>query len=803
MLYGQLLHYKKMKKMKNSKKIQKVAVLGSGVMGSRIACHFANIGLEVYLLDMPDKEEKDVNALVKKHLKNAIKTNPSPLYSKSFSNRITLGNFEDNKDMISDCDWVIEAIIEKLPIKQTLFEWVEQYRKPGSIVSSNTSGIPIHLMAEGRTEDFKKHFLGTHFFNPPRYLELLEIIPTEDTEQEVIDSLMDFGQKNLGKRTVLAKDTPAFIGNRIGVFGIASIFKQTFEKSWTIEEIDFLTGPLIGHPKSATYRTADVVGLDTLAMVAQSLSELLKEDPYRKYFDLPEIVKWMVAENKLGAKTGEGFFKKIKNKEGKSEILTLDFETKEYRERKKAHFPEIDLIIKEENLGKRIQKLYDLPGRVGEFYKTTFTELLSYAALNIPNISNTLYSIDDAIEAGFGWEMGPFKLWEAIGFDKVLKEMRKQELHIAPWIEKMEKEGNKQFYKFTDGKQLYYDQNTATYKENTTRKGQLDFQYLKENHTIWSNSELSVIDLGDGILNVAFHSKMNTIGSEILSGINKAIDIAESDYKGIVFYNEGSNFSAGANVGLIFMMAMDEDLDELDFAIQLFQNTIMRIRYATVPIIAAPHQMALGGACELLMHADHVLAHAETYIGLVEFGVGVIPGGAGSKEMAQRISDELTEGGIELDVFRKYFMTVAQAKVSTSAEEAFELGYLQKGRDRVIMNRSLQLAAAKEWCLQRANEGYQAPAKRKNIKVLGNQALGLAYLGASSMQQGNYISKHDQLISEQLAYVLAGGDLSTPTEVSEDYLLQLERNKFLRLCMERKTLERLQSMVTKGKILRN
>lgn len=789
--------------MEKNRKIEKVAVLGSGVMGSRIACHFANIGLEVYLLDMPAKEGKDPNALVKGHLQNAVKSNPSPIYSKKYVDRITLGNFEDNKDMISDCDWVIEVIIEKLSIKQSLFEWVEEYRKPGSIISSNTSGIPIHLMAEGRSEDFKKHFLGTHFFNPPRYLELLEIIPTKDTKKEVVDSLMDFGQKNLGKRTVLAKDTPAFIGNRIGVFGIASIFKQTLKKSWTVEEIDFLTGPLIGHPKSATYRTADVVGLDTLAMVAQGLSELLKDDPYRAYFDLPEIIKWMVEENKLGAKSGEGFFKKIKNEQGKSEILTLDFETKAYRDRKKANFPEIDLIKGEENLAKRIQKLFDLSGKVGEFYRITFTELFSYAALNIPAISDTIYSIDDAIEAGFGWEMGPFKMWEAIGFDKVLEEMRKQDLHIAPWIEKMEKEGNKQFYKFDEGKHLYYDQESASYKENSTRKGQLDFNYLKENHTVWSNSELSVIDLGDGILNVAFHSKMNTIGSEILSGINKAIDLAESSYKGLVFYNEGSNFSAGANVGLIFMMAMDDDLDELDFAVRLFQKTIMRIRYANVPIVAAPHQMALGGGCELLMHADHVLAHAESYIGLVEFGVGVIPGGAGSKEMAQRISDAFTEGGIELDVFRKYFMTVAQAKVSTSAEEAFELGYLQRGRDRIVMNRSLQLAAAKEWCLQRANEGYQAPARRKNIKVLGNQALGLAYLGADSMRAGNYISEHDQLISEQLAYVLAGGDLSAPTEVSEEYLLDLERKTFLRLCMERKTLERLQSMVTKGKVLRN
>lgn len=783
--------------------LKKVAVLGSGVMGSRIACHFANVGLEVKLLDMPAKEGNDRNAVAKTHLQNAIKSNPAPLFSKSYANRIEVGNFEDNKDMISDCDWVIEVIIEQLPIKQSLFEWVDEYRKEGTIVSSNTSGIPIHLMTAGRSEDFKKHFLGTHFFNPPRYLELLEIIPTQDTTQEVVDFLMDYGQKNLGKRTVLAKDTPAFIGNRIGVFSMASVFKQTFEQGWTIEEIDYLTGPLVGRPKSATFRTADVVGLDTLGMVAQGLSDLLKDDPYRSYFELPEIIKWMIAENKLGAKSGEGFFKKVKNEQGKSEILTLDFENKEYRARKRGNFPEIEMIKGEENILKRIAKLYALPGKVGDFYRITFTELFAYAALNIPAISDDLYSIDDAIEAGFGWEVGPFKIWEAIGFKAVLEEMRKQNLEVAPWLVKMEEKGLDKFYAFDEGKHLYYDIVAEDYQENKTRAGQLDFNYLKENHTVWSNSELSIIDLGDGILNVAFHSKMNTIGSEILTGINKAIDMAEASYKGLVFYNEGSNFSAGANVGLIFMMAMDEDLDELDFAVRMFQNTIMRIRYCNVPVVVAPHQMALGGGCELLMHADHVLAHAESYIGLVEFGVGVIPGGAGSKEMAQRISDEIIEGGIELDVFRKYFMTVAQAKVATSAEEAFELGYLMKGRDRMIMNRSLQLGAAKEWALQRANEGYRPPAKRKDIKVLGNEALGLAYLGADSMKAGNYISEHDQLISQMLAFVLAGGDLSSPTEVSEDYLLDLERQAFLRLSMERKTLERLQSMVTKGKILRN
>lgn len=783
--------------------LKKVAVLGSGVMGSRIACHFANIGLEVKLLDMADKESKNRNAIAQGHLTQAVKSNPSPLFSKSFVNRIQVGNFEDHKAWISDCDWVIEVIIERLDIKKQLFEWVEEYKKPHAIISSNTSGIPIHLMTEGRSEEFKKHFLGTHFFNPPRYLELLEIIPTQDTVPEVVDFLMEYGQKQLGKRTVLAKDTPAFIGNRIGVFSIASILQQTFKEGWTIEAIDFLTGPIVGRPKSATFRTADVVGLDTLALVADGLSKMLKDDPYRHYFELPEVIQWMIAEKKLGAKTGEGFFKKVKNEDGKSEILSLDFETKTYGPQQKVRYPELEAIRNHSNTLERIKQLYELPGKIGDFYRQTFTENFAYAALNIPTISDTLYSIDDAIEAGFGWEFGPFRIWEAIGFENVMKQMRALDLEIAPWLLAMEEKGLTAFYKIEGTSHLYYDVAAHDYKENLTRKGQFDFQYLKENHTVWSNAELSVLDLGDGILNIAFHSKMNTIGSEILEGINHAIDLAEASYKGIVVYNEGGNFSAGANVGLIFMMAMEQEIDELNYAVSYFQNTMMRLRYCAVPVVAAPHQMALGGGCELLLHSDHVVAHAESYIGLVEFGVGVIPGGGGSKEFAQRIGDQLTEGSIGLDVYRHYFMTVAQAKVSTSAEEAFELGYLIRGRDSFVMSRALQLKAAKELCLQRAHEGYRPPAKRKDIKVLGNQALGLAYVGADSMRSGHYISDHDQKISQELAFVLAGGDLSEPTMVSEDYLLKLEREAFLKLAMQRKTLERLQSLVTTGKILRN
>lgn len=790
--------------MNSSKKnLKKVAVLGSGVMGSRIACHFANIGMQVILLDRVDTDHKDRNALANHHLKEAIKSNPAPLYSRQLVQNITTGNFEDHKAWISECDWIIEVIIERLDIKQQLFEWVDEFRAADAIVSTNTSGIPIHLMLEGRSDSFKKHFLGTHFFNPPRYLELLEIIPTSFTEKWIVDLLMDFGKKQLGKKTVLAKDTPAFIGNRIGVFGIASILQETFQEGWIIEEIDYLTGPIIGRPKSATYRTADVVGLDTLKLVADGLNQGLKNDPYKDYFKLPEVIGWMVQENMLGAKTQQGFFKKIRNEQGKSEILALDFLLKEYRSQKKVFFPELEAIRKEADTLKRTQSLYELPGKVGAFYRKILTETFAYAALHAPEIASYIYSIDDAMEAGFGWQYGPFKTWQAIGFGKVLKQMRALNMEIAPWILEMEAKGFEEFFINEEGQSLYYDFNTQAYEINQEQIGVLDFNYLKKNHTIWNNSELSIIDLGDGILNVEFHSKMNTMGSEILSGINHAIDLAEASYKGLVFYNEGENFSAGANVGLIFMMAVEQDFDELSYAVAHFQNTLMRLRYCSVPVIAAPHKMALGGGCELLLHSDHVVAHAETYIGLVEFGVGVIPGGGGSKEFAQRIGDQIKEGSIGLDVYRNYFMTIAQAKVSTSAEEAFELGYLIRGRDHYVMSKELQLSAAKSLCLQKYEEGYRPPARRKNIKVLGNQALGLAYLGADSMKAGHYISEHDQLISQKLAYVLAGGALSSPSEVSEEYLLQLEREAFLELCTHRKTLERLQSIITTGKVLRN
>ncbi len=799
------------------RRISKVAILGSGVMGSQIAAHFANIGVEVLLLDIVPKElnEKEKskgltledtvvrNRIVNDALNAAIKMKPAPFYSNKLINRITTGNFDDDLSKISEVDWILEVVIERLDIKEQVFKNVEKYRKEGTIISSNTSGIPINSMLKGRSEDFKRNFLGTHFFNPPRYLELLEIIPTKDTDMELVNFLMDYGKRFLGKKTVLCKDTPAFIANRIGVFSIMSLFHTVKEMGLKVEEVDKLTGPVLGRPKSATFRTCDVVGLDTLVHVANGLKDNCPNDERNDLFDLPSFIDSMIKNNQLGSKSGEGFYKKVKGKDGKSSILALDLDSMEYKEQTKVRFDSIAKAREEEDLNKRVGILYNATDSSGEFYRNTFTSLFSYVSLRIPEISDEIFRIDDALKAGFGWQMGPFEYWDSIGVKKALEDIKSNNLTVASWITEMVEAGNESFYKVENGVKYYYDIDSKSYKAIPGLDKLTILSNLKSKNTIWENKGASIIDLGDGVLNLEFHTKMNTIGAEVIQGINKAIDLAEESYEGLVIYNDGSNFSAGANVGMIFMMAIEQDYDELAFAIKSFQNTMMRVRYSSIPVVVATHQMALGGGCELAMHSDKVIAHAETYMGLVEFGVGVIPGGGGTKEFALRLSDSLKDGDIRTNRFRESFLTIGQAKVATSAQEAFELGYLREGIDEVITSRELQLSAAKKAVLELSGKGYTKPIERKNIKVLGNEALGLVYVGANSMKAGNYISEHDQFISEKLGYVLAGGDLSEITEVSERYLLDLERKAFVELCTKRKTLERLQSMVTKGKILRN
>ena len=788
--------------------IKKVAVLGSGVMGSRIACHFANIGLEVLLLDIvpkdaPEGDAKARNKIVNDALAFALKSNPSPIYSKSFARRISTGNFDDDLSRIKDCDWVIEVVIERLDIKKQVFANVEKYRKPGALITSNTSGIPIHLMAEGRSDDFKKHFCGTHFFNPPRYLKLLEIIPTADTDKAVVDFLMHYGEKFLGKTTVLAKDTPAFIGNRIGVFSMMSLLQYVEKTGMTVEEVDKLTGPVVGRPKSATFRTADVVGIDTLALVANSLVENVPNDEAKDSLEVPVFVNKMIENKWLGSKTEQGFFKKVKGEGGKSEIHALNLKTLEYEPSQKVKFAALEATKPVDDLRQRLRMLIAAKDKAGDFYRATLFPLFAYSSNRIPEISDELYKIDDAIKAGYGWELGPFDTWDALGVEATVKAMEAAGNKPAQWVYDMLAGGNASFYKIENGHRLYYDIPSKTYKVIPGTEEFILLENIRESKTVWKNSGTTITDIGDGILNLEFHTKMNSIGGEVLEGINKAIDLAEKEYKGLVISNEGANFSAGANVGMIFMMAVEQEYDELDFAIRQFQNTIMRIRYSSIPVVVAPHNMALGGSCEMCLHADKVVAHAESYIGLVEFGVGLIPGGGGTKEFAVRLSDSLHEGDVALNTYRDRFLTIGQAKVSTSAEEAFELGYLRKGLDKVVVSRNRLLAEAKAECLELANAGYVQPAHRKDIKVLGKGALGLAYLGANSMFSGNYISEHDVKISQKLGYVLAGGDLSQPTEVNEQYLLDLEREAFLSLTMEKKTLERLQSILTGGKVLRN
>ncbi|MES2131620.1 MAG: 3-hydroxyacyl-CoA dehydrogenase/enoyl-CoA hydratase family protein, partial [Bacteroidota bacterium] len=595
--------------------IQKVAVLGSGVMGSRIACHFANIGCEVLLLDILPKEPNDAekakgltlekkvvrNRIVNDALTFALKSNPSPIYKKEFASRITTGNFEDDMSKIANYDWTIEVVIENLDIKKKVYEQIEKFRKPGTLITSNTSGIPIHLLTEGRSEDFKDYFCGTHFFNPPRYLRLLEIIPTPHTKPEIISFLMEYGEKFLGKTTVLAKDTPAFIANRVGVFGIMALLHIVEKMGLTIEEVDKLTGPVLGRPKSATFRTGDVVGLDTLVNVANGLKQGVPNDEANALFVLPEYLKKMVENKWLGDKTGQGFYKKVKGKDGKSEILVLDLKTLEYKPQQKVKFATLELTKPIENLKDRVKVLVSGKDKAGEFYRATFAGLFQYVSNRIPEIADELYKIDDALKAGFGWDLGPYEYWDAIGVKESVALMEAADMKPNAWVYEFLKAGNTSFYKIEDGKRMFYDIASKSYKIIPGTEQFISLEALRPTKTVWKNSGVTVIDLGDGILNVEFHTKMNTIGGEVLAGINKAIDIAEKDYKGLVISNEGANFSAGANVGMIFMMAAEQDWDELNMAVKTFQNTTMRIRYSSIPVVVAPHNLTLGGGCEICL----------------------------------------------------------------------------------------------------------------------------------------------------------------------------------------------------------
>ncbi|MCK9450208.1 MAG: 3-hydroxyacyl-CoA dehydrogenase NAD-binding domain-containing protein [Bacteroidales bacterium] len=796
--------------------INKVAVLGSGVMGSGIACHYANIGLDVLLLDIIPREANDAekskglslkdkvvrNRIVNDSLAAALKSKPSPIYKQSFAKRINTGNFDDDLHKINDCDWIIEVVIERLDIKQQVFEKVEKFRKPGSLITSNTSGISVEKMIEGRTEDFQQHFCGTHFFNPPRYLQLFEIIPTSKTLPEVLDFLADYASRFLGKTPVLAKDTPAFIANRVGTYSIMELFNNIEKTGLNIPEIDKLTGTIIGRAKSATFRTADIVGLDTLVHVANNIRETTKDES-NDSFKIPAYLQKMLDNKWLGSKTKQGFYKKIEE-DGQKKFLSLDTATMEYIEAPKPKFSVFEKTKGIDDPHQRMPILFSDKGRAGEFYRSSFYSLFQFVSNRIPEITDELYKVDDAMNAGFGWKLGPFQTWDAVGVPETVKAMEAAGKKPAQWIHDMLDAGITSFYTVKEGKKQFYDIPSKSYKEIPGQEALISLEVLRTSNVLWKNTDTSIFDLGDGVLNIEFHTKMNTIGQGVLEGLNKALDMAEADYKALVISNEGEHFSAGANVGMIYMLAIEQEFEELDMAVQWFQKTTMRMRYSSIPVITAPHGMTLGGGCEVCMHSDKVIAHSETYMGLVEFGVGLIPGGGGTKEFALRLSDELKEGDIRTNAFLNRYLSIGQAKVSTSAYEAFDLGYLRTGIDEVIVSRAHQLAYAKKAALSMAEKGYTKPVQRTDIRVLGKEALGLVYVGADNFATANYMSEHDKLIAEKLGMVMAGGEVSEAlSEVSEQYLLNLERKAFLELCMQRKTLERIQSLITSGEILRN
>ena len=659
-------------------------------------------------------------------------------------------------------------------------------------------------MCFGLSIEFQQHFLITHFFNPPRYLKLLEVIPSSKCKKNICDFILDYGSRFLGKSTVLCNDTPGFIGNRIGIFSILNLLHNLNSYNLSIEEIDLLTGPVIGRPKSATFRTLDLVGIDTLIHVANEIFINCENDEKRNIFKIPDFIEKMSLKNYLGNKSGKGFYKKIKRSgETKSIIKVLNLNTFEYLSQAKAKINVVKQAKKIKNISERFKFLIDGDNKFHMFYKRFFGEIFSYIQNMIPEISDNIYKIDEAMRSGFGWKQGPFEIWDAIGLKNGIKLIEDSGNELSEWVKKLEKNELKKFYAIEDNFKVYFDVLNNKYSEIPNQKSYVLLENYKENKTVWENEDCSIIDIGDGILNIEFNSKMNTIGSGILQGLNKAIELGEKNFQGLIIGNEGDNFSAGADLGMIFMMSVEQEYEKLDIAIKYFQETMMKLRYSNIPTIASPHGLTLGGGCELCMHADKVVAAAETYIGLVEFGVGLIPGGGGTKEMTLRTSESFKKNDVELNILRESFLNIAMAKVSESAYQAFGLGFFQKEKDYVVVENKRLLGIAKQEIINIANRGYTKPIKNKEIKVLGKQSLGMFYVGSDSMMSGNYISKHDKKIANKLAYVMSGGDLSEPSYVSEDYLLEIEREAFLSLCGEKKTLERIEHMLKTGKPLRN
>ena len=801
-------------------RIEKAAVLGAGTMGAQIAAHLANARIPTLLLDISPREltreeqaksltldSKEVrNRIARAGLEAAKKAKPAAFFTPELSSPVTVGNFDDDLAKLKDCDLIIEAVVENLEIKRKLYERVEQHRRPGSIIASNTSGIPIRNLAEGRSDDFRAHFLGTHFFNPPRYLHLVELIRTEWTKPEVSCFMFGFLDQRLGKGVVPAKDRPNFIANRIGTFGALHTIKTMLEDGYSIEEVDKITGQAVGRPKSATFRTFDLVGLDVFSHVIKNLYDALPEDEEREMFVAPEFLSRMVAGGILGNKTKGGFYKKQKGEGGKQEIWALETATLEYRPAQKVKLPSLDAAKNIEVTPDRIKALVWGKDRAGAFLWKTLSRTLAYSAKRIPEIADTVVEVDRAMRWGFGWELGPFEVWDAIGVEKSVARMREEGQSIPLNVETLLGSGAKSFYKKDNGQQFYFDFASAQYVPLSEPAATIILKSVKERSgVIKKNSGASLIDLGDGVACLEFHSKMNAIGGDTLQMVKQSLAEVEKNFVGLVVGNQGPNFCVGANLMLMLMEAQEENWEELDMMARVFQNSTMSLRYSPKPVVVAPFGLVFGGGCEMVLHADRVRAAAETYIGLVEVGVGIIPAGGGTKEMLLRALDAIPKDADDADPFpfvKRAFETIALAKVATSAEEARTLGFLSSD-DAVSMNSDRLIADAKNEVLALAATGYGQPQQRTDILALGMSALATLKLGIHQMKRGGYISDHDALIGEKLGRILTGGDLNHPTRVSEQYVLDLEREAFLSLVGERKTQERIGHMLKTGKPLRN
>ena len=793
-------------RMETKMNIAKAAVLGAGTMGAGIAAHLANAGIPTLLLDIaPQDEAADRNQIVKSLFEAAKKLKPAPFMLADSAKLISIGNFTDDLAKIKDCDFVIEAVVENLEIKHKLFAEVEKYRKSGAVIASNTSGIPIDSIAEPFSDDFKQHFVGIHFFNPPRYMKLVEVIPGSKTSGEIACAVSGFLDQRLGKGVVPAKDRPNFIANRIGVFGMMATIHEMIKGGWTPTEVDQMTGKAIGHASSATFRTSDLVGLDVTAHVTNNLYPAVPDDEDREVFKLPELIQTLLDKKLLGDKTGGGFFKKSKDAEGKRIILELDLNTFEYKPQAKTKFPSLDATKQIEDQAKRVKALVWGEDRVGEFLWNTTSRVSRYAANRIPEIADTIVEIDNAIKWGFGWTIGVFEAWDAIGVAESVERMRKEGQPIPANVEKMLASGATSFYKSEKGEHFFYDLVAGEYKPVPARPGVMILKDVKDRTgVIKSNPGASLIDIGDGVACLEFHSKMNSIGGDTVSMMNFAIDEVEKNFKGLVVGNQGGNFSAGANIMMLLLAAQEEEWDDINMMVKALQNAVMRLRYSAKPVVTAPYGLTLGGGCEIAMHGNKVRAAGETYIGLVEVGVGVIPAGCGTKEMTMRAMDAWAKApdSDPIAFLKNTFTTIGMGKVATSAQEGRAFGFLRDS-DAISMNGDRLIQDAKQEVLNLDAAGYIAPVERTDITVFGEAAESAMKLALHMMKQGGFISEHDQKIGHKLAHIMAGGTINHKTQVSERYLLDLEREAFVSLCGERKTQERIAAMLKTGKPLRN